>query len=212
MCAVFDQLCHGVGWDEEAQSWCSIICHDPSEPVPAALRGGRPLEWGKLSRVFFYANFTRSNWSGSQVVNLPVYLLFRPNECVCFPGGYPDHHGLDAWWFWLHVGFWWSGVGSFYVHLASVLPGPPSQRPEPASSHSHRHTQMWGRAWNWIHSPSSYVFNILLSHSGVCVLSLCISVIGFYIFRKSNSEKNAFRRNPSNPKLSRKFSCGLIPN
>lgn len=29
-----------------------------------------------------------------------------------------------------------------------------------------------------------------------------LKLIGFYIFRKSNSEKNAFRRNPSNPKLS----------
>uniref|UniRef100_A0A3Q0RV58 Delta(14)-sterol reductase LBR n=1 Tax=Amphilophus citrinellus TaxID=61819 RepID=A0A3Q0RV58_AMPCI len=29
-----------------------------------------------------------------------------------------------------------------------------------------------------------------------------LKLIGFYIFRKSNSEKNAFRRNPSDPKLS----------
>ncbi|XP_026174555.1 delta(14)-sterol reductase LBR isoform X2 [Mastacembelus armatus] len=29
-----------------------------------------------------------------------------------------------------------------------------------------------------------------------------LKIIGFYIFRKSNSEKNAFRRNPSDPKLS----------
>eukprot|EP00064_Thunnus_orientalis_P010936 superscaffoldBa00001528_g10965 len=35
-------------------------------------------------------------------------------------------------------------------------------------------------------------------------LSVIVSLklIGFYIFRKSNSEKNAFRRNPSDPKLS----------
>lgn len=31
---------------------------------------------------------------------------------------------------------------------------------------------------------------------------LLLKLIGFYIFRKSNSEKNAFRRNPSDPKLS----------
>uniref|UniRef100_A0A3Q1G8B5 Delta(14)-sterol reductase LBR n=2 Tax=Acanthochromis polyacanthus TaxID=80966 RepID=A0A3Q1G8B5_9TELE len=31
---------------------------------------------------------------------------------------------------------------------------------------------------------------------------LLLKFVGFYIFRKSNSEKNAFRRNPSDPKLS----------
>ncbi|XP_037305226.2 delta(14)-sterol reductase LBR isoform X1 [Pungitius pungitius] len=31
---------------------------------------------------------------------------------------------------------------------------------------------------------------------------IALKVVGFYIFRKSNSEKNAFRRNPSDPKLS----------
>uniref|UniRef100_A0A669B8S8 Delta(14)-sterol reductase LBR n=1 Tax=Oreochromis niloticus TaxID=8128 RepID=A0A669B8S8_ORENI len=31
---------------------------------------------------------------------------------------------------------------------------------------------------------------------------ITLKLIGFYIFRKSNSEKNAFRRNPSDPKLS----------
>uniref|UniRef100_A0A3Q3XB45 Delta(14)-sterol reductase LBR n=1 Tax=Mola mola TaxID=94237 RepID=A0A3Q3XB45_MOLML len=34
------------------------------------------------------------------------------------------------------------------------------------------------------------------------VIYLSLSVVGFYIFRKSNSEKNAFRRDPSDPKLS----------
>lgn len=29
--------------------------------------------------------------------------------------------------------------------------------------------------------------------------------MGFYIFRKSNSEKNAFRRNPSDPALAREY-------
>ncbi|XP_030261419.1 delta(14)-sterol reductase LBR isoform X4 [Sparus aurata] len=31
---------------------------------------------------------------------------------------------------------------------------------------------------------------------------ITLKLVGFYIFRKSNSEKNAFRRNPSDPKLS----------
>lgn len=30
---------------------------------------------------------------------------------------------------------------------------------------------------------------------------ITLKLVGFYIFRKSNSEKNAFRRNPSDPKL-----------
>ncbi|XP_017289593.1 delta(14)-sterol reductase LBR [Kryptolebias marmoratus] len=39
---------------------------------------------------------------------------------------------------------------------------------------------------------------------GLPILSaiILLKIIGFYIFRKSNSEKNAFRRNPSDPKLS----------
>lgn len=36
----------------------------------------------------------------------------------------------------------------------------------------------------------------------------CLSAIGFYIFRKSNSEKNAFRRNPADPNLARK--CPIV--
>ncbi|XP_061559571.1 delta(14)-sterol reductase LBR isoform X2 [Phycodurus eques] len=40
-----------------------------------------------------------------------------------------------------------------------------------------------------------------LSLSAVAAIVL-LKLIGFYIFRKSNSEKNAFRRNPSDPKLS----------
>lgn len=50
-CLVFDQLCDGAGWDEAAGSGCSILLHDPCEPLPASLRGGWPLEWGALSRV-----------------------------------------------------------------------------------------------------------------------------------------------------------------
>lgn len=41
----------------------------------------------------------------------------------------------------------------------------------------------------------------LLSSSDSCLFSL--SAIGYYIFRKSNSEKNAFRRNPEDPRLAR---------
>lgn len=40
-----------------------------------------------------------------------------------------------------------------------------------------------------------------LSLLGVTAIVI-LKLIGFYIFRKSNSEKNAFRRNPSDPKLS----------
>ncbi|XP_061667894.1 delta(14)-sterol reductase LBR isoform X2 [Syngnathoides biaculeatus] len=39
-----------------------------------------------------------------------------------------------------------------------------------------------------------------LSFSAVAAIVL-LKLTGFYIFRKSNSEKNAFRRNPSDPKL-----------
>lgn len=37
---------------------------------------------------------------------------------------------------------------------------------------------------------------------------LCLLATGFYIFRKSNSEKNAFRRNPADPRLARKCEAG----
>ncbi|KAM9839983.1 delta(14)-sterol reductase LBR [Aulostomus maculatus] len=40
-----------------------------------------------------------------------------------------------------------------------------------------------------------------LSYTALSVIVL-LKFVGFYIFRKSNSEKNAFRRNPSDPKLS----------
>ncbi|KAM9339068.1 delta(14)-sterol reductase LBR [Symphorus nematophorus] len=41
----------------------------------------------------------------------------------------------------------------------------------------------------------------LLSLPAVAAI-VTLKLVGFYIFRKSNSEKNAFRRNPSDPKLS----------
>lgn len=37
---------------------------------------------------------------------------------------------------------------------------------------------------------------------------LCLLATGFYIFRKSNFEKNAFRRNPADPRLARKCEVG----
>ncbi|KAK7907559.1 hypothetical protein WMY93_016171 [Mugilogobius chulae] len=40
-----------------------------------------------------------------------------------------------------------------------------------------------------------------LSHT-IVGLIVTVKLVGFYIFRKSNSEKNAFRRNPADPKLS----------
>lgn len=47
----------------------------------------------------------------------------------------------------------------------------------------------------------------LVSHpnplSNTCLaLIVTVKLVGFYIFRKSNSEKNAFRRNPADPRLS----------
>ncbi|XP_053193119.1 delta(14)-sterol reductase LBR [Scomber japonicus] len=59
----------------------------------------------------------------------------------------------------------------------------------------------------WV--PFTYTLQAyyLVSHSnplGPLALAVIIALklIGFYIFRKSNSEKNNFRRNPSDPKLS----------
>ncbi|KAM9355617.1 delta(14)-sterol reductase LBR isoform 2-T2 [Pholidichthys leucotaenia] len=59
----------------------------------------------------------------------------------------------------------------------------------------------------WV--PFTYTLQAyyLVSHpNSLSVLAVAVIIIiklvGFYIFRKSNSEKNAFRRNPSDPKLS----------
>lgn len=63
-------------------------------------------------------------------------------DCVLvFSGGDPDHHGLDARWFRLHVGIWWSGVGSLYVHSAGLLSGQPPHPPEPPCHRSYHYTQ-----------------------------------------------------------------------
>lgn len=40
-----------------------------------------------------------------------------------------------------------------------------------------------------------------LSYTCLAII-VTVKLVGFYIFRKSNSEKNAFRRNPADPKLS----------
>lgn len=40
-----------------------------------------------------------------------------------------------------------------------------------------------------------------LSHTCLALI-VTVKLVGFYIFRKSNSEKNAFRRNPADPRLS----------
>lgn len=40
-----------------------------------------------------------------------------------------------------------------------------------------------------------------LSHTCLALI-VTLKLVGFYIFRKSNSEKNAFRRNPADPRLS----------
>ncbi|KAM7367598.1 hypothetical protein PAMP_013884 [Pampus punctatissimus] len=59
----------------------------------------------------------------------------------------------------------------------------------------------------WV--PFTYTLQAyyLVSHPNplsplVLTAIVLLKLIGFYIFRKSNSEKNAFRRNPSDPKLS----------
>ncbi|XP_058470014.1 delta(14)-sterol reductase LBR isoform X2 [Solea solea] len=51
------------------------------------------------------------------------------------------------------------------------------------------------QAYYLVHHPNP------LSLPAVTVIVI-LKLVGFYIFRKSNSEKNAFRRNPSDPKLS----------
>ncbi|KAL6096232.1 lbr [Pungitius sinensis] len=51
------------------------------------------------------------------------------------------------------------------------------------------------QAYYLVHHP------IHLSPPAVAAI-IALKLVGFYIFRKSNSEKNAFRRNPSDPKLS----------
>uniref|UniRef100_A0A672Y8Y1 Delta(14)-sterol reductase LBR n=1 Tax=Sphaeramia orbicularis TaxID=375764 RepID=A0A672Y8Y1_9TELE len=59
----------------------------------------------------------------------------------------------------------------------------------------------------WV--PFTYTLQAyyLVSHPNplsplVVALIVTLKLVGFYIFRKSNSEKNAFRRNPSDPTLS----------
>ncbi|XP_051264794.1 delta(14)-sterol reductase LBR isoform X2 [Dicentrarchus labrax] len=59
----------------------------------------------------------------------------------------------------------------------------------------------------WV--PFTYTLQAyyLVSHPNLLSLPalaaiVTLKLVGFYIFRKSNSEKNAFRRNPSDPKLS----------
>lgn len=59
----------------------------------------------------------------------------------------------------------------------------------------------------WVPFTYSLQANYLVSHPNPLSLPvvsaiIVLKLIGFYIFRKSNSEKNAFRRNPSDPKLS----------
>lgn len=50
----------------------------------------------------------------------------------------------------------------------------------------------------------SHTHSLSLLQQPLKVPRLCLAVVGFYIFRASNSEKNSFRRNPSDPRLARK--------
>uniref|UniRef100_A0A3Q2PC84 Delta(14)-sterol reductase LBR n=1 Tax=Fundulus heteroclitus TaxID=8078 RepID=A0A3Q2PC84_FUNHE len=59
----------------------------------------------------------------------------------------------------------------------------------------------------WVPFTYTLQANYLVSHPNplslpVLAAIVVLKLVGFYIFRKSNSEKNAFRRNPSDPKLS----------
>ncbi|KAM4713739.1 delta(14)-sterol reductase LBR isoform 2-T4 [Anableps anableps] len=59
----------------------------------------------------------------------------------------------------------------------------------------------------WVPFTYTLQANYLVSHPNplslpVLVTIIALKLVGFYIFRKSNSEKNAFRRNPSDPRLS----------
>ncbi|XP_043961559.1 delta(14)-sterol reductase LBR isoform X2 [Gambusia affinis] len=59
----------------------------------------------------------------------------------------------------------------------------------------------------WVPFTYTLQANYLVSHPNplslpVLTAIIVLKLVGFYIFRKSNSEKNAFRRNPSDPRLS----------
>ncbi|MED6260706.1 hypothetical protein ATANTOWER_026801 [Ataeniobius toweri] len=59
----------------------------------------------------------------------------------------------------------------------------------------------------WVPFTYTLQARYLVSHPKPLSLPLLttiiiLKIVGFYIFRKSNSEKNAFRRNPSDPRLS----------
>ncbi|XP_023203787.1 lamin-B receptor isoform X1 [Xiphophorus maculatus] len=59
----------------------------------------------------------------------------------------------------------------------------------------------------WVPFTYTLQANYLVSHPNplslpVLTAIVVLKLVGFYIFRKSNSEKNAFRRNPADPRLS----------
>ncbi|XP_054900527.1 delta(14)-sterol reductase LBR isoform X2 [Poeciliopsis prolifica] len=59
----------------------------------------------------------------------------------------------------------------------------------------------------WVPFTFTLQANYLVSHPNPLSLPeltaiIVLKLVGFYIFRKSNNEKNAFRRNPANPRLS----------
>lgn len=47
----------------------------------------------------------------------------------------------------------------------------------------------------------------VITHVPVVKLDFCIAAVGYIIFRAANSQKNAFRRDPHDPKLARKYLC-----
>lgn len=83
--------------------------------------------------------YIKKTWSRLSFWELQTRVLCLLVSCLA--GGHPDHYGYDAWRFWLHVGLWWFGVGSFYLFAAGLLPGQPSQPSELHVPCTHHHTQ-----------------------------------------------------------------------
>lgn len=92
---------------------------------------GCGMRWASLIMFWKYVR-TFQFW------HILTNILFK--TCVS-SGGHLDNNGLDAWWLWLHVGVWWSSVGSLHLHSPSLLSGQTPQPSESACPHSHCHTQ-----------------------------------------------------------------------
>lgn len=129
-------------------------------------------------------------------------ITYKPHHWlwVSSSGGHSNHHGLNAWWFWLHVGLWWSGVGSLYLHHAGILPGQSPQPAEPPSTRSHRHPQTWVEErqteLNNKQCPGSVSVSIERNHSS-CWCRHVLLVLVFQSLDSTSSENPTPRRTPS---------------